>query len=357
MEFTIERLFIIVLQFLYFLSVSYLGEGNSYKGLLICGIILCVVITVIKMDKKEFELRKFLVFLSILALSIFGILFSKGKEFALFFMYFIGILGIEKDDLIDSFLIADLIYFIFSLTLCLLGFFNFTVADEGKNVLVLGFQNKNILGLLIFDIVTLITIKSQNYDIRITALQLVSILLSLFFVECRSAGYALISLLILYPIFINRKAFENRAEYIGLQLEYLILGFISLIVAFIYPKLPILKGIDKLLSGRFSAWSFYAFNMPIKLFGNYFYTARLMPLDNGYLTIIYRYGFLLFLIICGLNFLVIRKIYKRKDYILLLPFVGYSIYALFEFSPMTIFNNICLAYLAVDVGVFKESED
>lgn len=357
MEFTIERLFIIILQFLYFLSSSNLGEWKLYKALLICGVILCVVITVIKVDKKEFEIKKFLVFLSIIALSVFGILFSKGKEFALLFMYFIGIMGIEKDDLIESFLIADLMYFIFSFLLCILGFLNFTIVDEGKSILVLGFQNKNFLGLLIFDIVTLITIRSEEYDVRKTVLQLVSMILCLFFIECRSAGYALISLLIIYPIFINRKSFENKLEYIGLQLEYLILGIISLIVAFIFPRLPVLKGIDKLLSGRLSAWSFYAFNMPIRLFGNYFYTASLMPLDNGYLTIIFRYGFLLFLMICAMSLIIVRKIYKRQDYILLLPFICYSIYSLFEFSPMTIFNNICFAYLAVDVGIFEESEN
>lgn len=227
--------------------------------------------------------------------------------------------------------------------------------------LSLGFSHPNLLGTRIFQLV--LCHSYINKDI-INMWNYCYIILAAFFVvkvpNSQTAYISLIALLVLliiYEYVRNQKPKFVKLYAGGLLIGAALCAVISIILSFIdVNKSSVLKQIDIWISGRFSwghrVWRIYG----ISLMGQKIYTSseevRLIGLssrlwlDNAYLSLLLRYGILIFLMFTFFYICLIYKKFVQKQYILVIILFLYAMYGIMECGLYMIGNNIFLIIFA-----------
>lgn len=221
----------------------------------------------------------------------------------------------------------------------------------------LGFSHPNQLGLRVFQLtVCHCYVNKDKLNIRNYFFVFLTILFTIVVPNSQTAYICLIAFLI---AILFLKYIESQRQIIveifarSLVAGALLLNVLSIVLAYIdVNKSIILSQIDQWMSSRFSwchrVWQIYGVSFwgqkvyvlgeEIKLVG----IKNRLWLDNAYVSILLRYGILVFLIVSFAYLYLIRSMKTRKEYVLLIILFLYSLYGLMENGLFMLSHNIFL---------------
>lgn len=221
----------------------------------------------------------------------------------------------------------------------------------------LGFSHPNQLGLRVFQLtVCHCYVNKDKLNIRNYFFVFLTILFTIVVPNSQTAYICLIVFLI---AILFLKYIESQRQIIveifarSLVAGALLLNVLSIVLAYIdVNKNIILSQIDQWMSSRFSwchrVWQIYGVSFwgqkvyvlgeEIKLVG----IKNRLWLDNAYVSILLRYGILVFLIVSFAYLYLIRSMKTRKEYVLLIILFLYSLYGLMENGLFMLSHNIFL---------------
>lgn len=349
---TPAEIFIFVMQLLYVASSSEISEYDFYELVIILGYAVAGFMAAIACTTKKVDLLNIVKFSVIIVLMGITAISSAGREFVLLVLYLIILKNATQDRIVNAFYWADIIALTLNIALSIAGVYRIYSVDT--NHVTLGFTNSNFLGVIIFDIVVLMIVRNTRNNLLPYVIALLAGLFCWEYPYCRSATLSIIIMLILAGM---RRVFEGKKLFaFGLKYSYMMLAIISIYLGKIGPINSLLAVLDEVLSGRIIAWNVYFNNKPITLWGAIFYASDFYALDNSFLYILFRYGVIVFVIYGALHYLVAKKAIESKSYNMQIAFLALLCYAMMEFSPMSVFNNIGLALLTTKNVNKKERE-
>lgn len=220
----------------------------------------------------------------------------------------------------------------------------------------LGFSHPNQLGLRVFQLtlchcyVNRTKLGILNYCYIILA-----VIFTIVFPHSQTAYISLIVFIILLLVCQYIKNRELFAK--SLVIGALLLNVLSIILSFIdVHKSNILSQIDRWMSARFSlshrVWSIYG----VSFWGQRVYVTEeerklvgiigRLWLDNAYVSILLRYGILVFLITAFAYLSLLKSMAIRKEYILVIILFLYALYGLMENGLFMLSHNIFLLVFA-----------
>ena len=253
--------------------------------------------------------------------------------------------------------------------LCLAGIIDNRILMRGSvRRYSLGFSHPNQLGLRIFQLaachcyVDKDKLGKWNY--------VIIFLLTVFLVRIPNSQAAYITMgMFLFMLLTYKYIVRNKAMYIDLFKKCMLFGTFCLsLFSVIFSgintnKYYILAKLDSWLSSRFSVchkvWSLYG----VSFFGQRIYVTederRLVGiknplwLDNAYVSILLRYGILVFLIFCFGYLYLIKIVEMQKDDVLMIILFLYALYGTIETGLYMITHNIFL--IAFSVLIYGKS--
>lgn len=339
-------LFIITMQICNFASMSDIGKANSFPSFVMAGYILAIFFILCKYMKKLMSGQKYLLYIALVGLVTIVVFNSMGREFAITIAYWFALREENIDEMLKTFLKVNVFCFSINVLLSIFGFYNmFYTGRSGLKILSLGFQNPNSLGLFLFSCVTIVLLLNDIGKWKTVFLEIIIGSICIFFVHCRSAGGAL--LIMAFATLVYDSVKSSKIFKIVLTVLFPVLSLFSIVFALHGGKYT---SLNYFLSGRLGTWEYYWNTMPINVFGNWFYTAKLLALDNFYLYALFRYGLIVLAIYTLANILLARKCYKRINNNFAISYIAFCLYALMENGPMTCYMNVLLAVLTTEWG-------
>lgn len=219
----------------------------------------------------------------------------------------------------------------------------------------LGFSHPNQLGLRIFQWTACSVYLADGKHIGILGVILYALLGVFVYLVPNSQSASACLLLFMIGILFLQKL-EKQAKWKKRFAGFLILGSLMTnlgsvcLSLFDISKYPFLKKIDALLSIRFSAGHRVYELYGIKWLGQMAYVSEkereaakiteTLYLDNSYMTLLIRYGFLVYLLFSICFFLLLWKLYRLEKYELLMILAVYSVYGIMENSVYMMTHNI-----------------
>lgn len=229
--------------------------------------------------------------------------------------------------------------------------------DTGDLRYALGFGHPNTLGLVVLLVcMSWMYIRFDNLNfIDYISWALLALLIDQV-VDSRTSLYMILLLLFLTIIF---KMFGNVIMKFNISKLLLILMFplfslLSIWFTVQYDRTnPLFVLINQLVSGRirlanyfYNEYGFSLFGQKITLIGTieslYIPGASPQLLDNVYLQLIIRFGFISLLIFCGCYIFLINKCIKEKNIALIICIILMAIYGLTEVYPINVIYNFTL---------------
>jgi len=225
----------------------------------------------------------------------------------------------------------------------------------------LGFSNPNQLGLRIFQLVACSIYLTGEKHLKMPkiVIYVIGCLFIYLIPNSQAATGCLLLLIIGVLVFELIKNNRRKKAFAGLLIAGSVMAnFGSVILSMVdLSHYPILKKIDKLLSIRFSAGHRVYELYGIKWMGQTVYVSEKerelvgikekMWLDNSYMTLLIRYGVLVYLLFTICFLYLLWKLYKIEEYKLLVILAVYSIYGIIENSVYMITHNIFIIFLGM----------
>ena len=250
----------------------------------------------------------------------------------------------------------------FVFILCIFGVIeDYTMMRESIQRFSLGFSHPNQLGLRIFQLILCSLYVNRD---KLGILNYCYIIFAIIFtIKVPNSQTAYISLIVLFILLLIYKYIENQKRILvkiyaeGLLIGSILLNVFSIILSYInVNRNSLLSQIDKWMSRRFSwghrVWQIhgtsflgqrvYVNGEEVRMIG---LTSRLY-LDNAYLSILLRYGILVFLIFSIFYLLLVRKMIAQKRYILVIILFLYALYGVMENGLYMMAQNIFLIAFA-----------
>ena len=225
----------------------------------------------------------------------------------------------------------------------------------------LGFLHPNQLGLRVFQLILCNCYVNRekfgllNYSYIILAI--------IFTIKVPNSQTAYIGLIVFLMLLIVYRYMESQKQILmkwytkGLVVGAILLNVMSITLSFIdVNRNSILRQMDKWMSARFSwghkVWQMYGISLLGKKIYIYEEEVRLIGLtnrlwlDNAYLSILLRYGILVFLIFSVSYICLMRKMIDRRQVIVAIILFLYALYGIMETGLYMITHNIFLIAFA-----------
>lgn len=219
----------------------------------------------------------------------------------------------------------------------------------------LGFFHPNQLGLRIFQWAACSIYLTDGKHIGISRMILYIILgIFIYLVPNSQSAFVCLMLLIIGILFLQK--LEKKTKWKKRFAGVLLFGALGVNLGSVFLSLsdisgnPFLKKIDRLLSIRFSAGHRVYELYGIKWLGQMAYVseeerkvvgiAEKLYLDNSYMTLLVRYGILVYLLFTICFVVLLWKLYQSEQDKLLVILVVYSVYGIMENSVYMMTHNI-----------------
>ncbi len=233
----------------------------------------------------------------------------------------------------------------------------------------LGFVHPNQLGIRIFQLVLCHCYLRKDKE---NAIDYIIVMASIWFIknvtDSKTAYYALVILLCFMVIQGVAKRIKNGTEVFSnaLIIIYLVANSFSILFSIKNIKsIPVLKALDAIMSKRFSlcyrTYKFYGltlFGQDIQLLVRRHIIGKMYRfwLDNAYMSILLRYGIIVFIIFSGLYLVTMVYLKKTGQYMLLQILALYAIYGIMENNYFSMSQNIFLVVLSYSLYKNKSLE-
>ena len=339
--------------FKYLSMWSYLILGNFKTSLPLFLVIIAlffVLISNLKVLKKNFK--------KMLLLGIGGVIITvmtSSIDYAIACLFAI-VFSISKDGdkkFVKYFFISSIILFILTILMSVMGILpeNNSIRRVNGETLVranLGFTGMNTVFLCFLPIVLSFFIL---YEKKFEKKKLLVIIIT-FFISyvlykatlCRTGFYC--SLIMLLLFFFVDNIHNSKIISVLVKYSYIILLIISIGIAIIYGS-TYENSVNMILTGRPYYWNYYISNYQLSLTG--IDILNTMPLDNAYLTYLYDYGIICFILFAYITFISQKSISKNKY--ILLAFLVFAIYGIFENNFIYHYNFMLTLQMIYIIGI------
>lgn len=263
-----------------------------------------------------------------------------------------GIKDIAKSDLIAKLLVVLVISLCyFTNNIDSYGFYR-----DGVSRITFGFHHPNALGFILAMIyVDIIILAFGKYNKALLVMVGAVLLYLSNLADSRTsmiAIVAIITIMLTTSVKLDDSIKEyKKAKKTFITISPLLFAIFSVIISNIYSgDNSFLASINTLFSNRLSLQAYYFDNFPITLFGQKIIMTE-YPLDNAYLSLLFKFGVFGFSLVMLMYILSIRKMLSEKNRLVFRILLLLMIYALMESSPMRIIiTPISICFIA------KESE-
>lgn len=339
------KYFLISMNIYYVLSYSSI-PGNGIK---IINIILNVIAGILLVHKNLFLLRKYSLWkivISLLLLFSCSLSLYISKVPALFkvALFFLIIDNESYEETFEYMWKSLLIGLFIVVTSSIIGITPITSGIKTKDAFSLGFINPNTPPVILFAIICFYNLEKNEISFKMLIFELLICITTFFIFKSRS--FLNVTLIYIALIFIDKLLSKIiKINFIGFLSKYsfLLIMFVSLIVASFYSNNVTWNKLNILLSYRPYIWNSYIRHYPITLFGNILNTDLYASLDNAFLQLLLKYG-LFGLISYSLFFYISARFSLKNDMkILSITIIAYSLYFFNEFGPAII--NVCAPLL------------
>ncbi len=300
----------------------------------------------------------------------------KGREFAILFIAFAGIMSVyfSKSTFILDTLVFGLgakgqdfkeILAIYCKVFLPLTFFivltaKFGLIESGESLRGtqirnhLGFVHANILGVILFSIGLSLYYLWSNSSKKKTFLLLMFYFLSFLLIyfetlsRTTSLLFVLLSAFVIFDFIIRKIRISLIRDFVLFAFSGLALS--SVLFAYIYDKSSFVQYLNTLVSNRIYFTYYVQENFSLSLFGIYIpyvsgaqslaTSAKALILDNAYCRLLFNYGIVVFSVVIYLTIHSINIASNRNQYGLLICFLFIFILGFMESSVLQVFSNI-----------------
>lgn len=174
-------------------------------------------------------------------------------------------------------------------------------------------------------------------------------LLCLIFYKYTLSRTGFLCMIILFTFITFPRIIDNKIAAFIFKYQYFLFALFSIFIAMKFGN-PYDNGINEILSHRPYYWNLYVSNMRISLLGNELNSN--LPLDNTYLTFLYIYGFISYLIISILHIITFKQV--RSNFYIYVSLAVFAIYGLFENNYIYYQNFIFTVQLLIIIKGSKK---
>ncbi len=339
--------------FKYLSMWSYLILGNFKTSLPLFLVIIAlffVLISNLKVLKKNFK--------KMLLLGIGGVIITvmtSSIDYAIACLFAI-VFSISKDGdkkFVKYFFISSIILFILTILMSVMGILpeNNSIRRVDGETLVranLGFTGMNTVFLCFLPIVlSFFILYEKKFEKKKLLVIIITFLISYVLYKatlCRTGFYC--SLIMLLLFFFVDNIHNSKIISVLVKYSYIILLIISIGIAIIYGS-TYENSVNMILTGRPYYWNYYISNYQLSLTG--IDILNTMPLDNAYLTYLYDYGIICFILFAYITFISQKSISKNKY--ILLAFLVFAIYGIFENNFIYHYNFMLTLQMIYIIGI------
>ena len=339
--------------FKYLSMWSYLILGNFKTSLPLFLVIIAlffVLISNLKVLKKNFK--------KMLLLGIGGVIITvmtSSIDYAIACLFAI-VFSISKDGdkkFVKYFFISSIILFILTILMSVMGILpeNNSIRRVNGETLVranLGFTGMNTVFLCFLPIVlSFFILYEKKFEKKKLLVIIITFLISYVLYKatlCRTGFYC--SLIMLLLFFFVDNIHNSKIISVLVKYSYIILLIISIGIAIIYGS-TYENSVNMILTGRPYYWNYYISNYQLSLTG--IDILNTMPLDNAYLTYLYDYGIICFILFAYITFISQKSISKNKY--ILLAFLVFAIYGIFENNFIYHYNFMLTLQMIYIIGI------
>lgn len=323
---------------------------------------LIIILSIYFIVIGKTKLKDWVILFSLLLLAFTTYYSSRNIDFSFFLLVVLGMRNKDIYKVIKSVYIGMLLGIIFVLFMYLIGLSPDIVQIRlGRVRHSLGFSLPIILPALYYSLVSAFILLKKNKlkSKHILIIVLFSIIIMLM---CDGRAPMLLTLLTVFTVYFttNTSISTKKLSNIFFWISVICLIFaisMSLYFVFYYDSNNIYHfKINEQLTGRAYWWNLYQSTYDINLFGqnilrvggasindsSVFLNSNLMILDNGYLSIIFEYGvvtFIIFIILLTVNLKILKV---KKDYISLIVWLGWIMYGIVSNQIYFIDRNFAL---------------
>ena len=352
-----------ILAYISFILINlYYGFTDTILGINNTFIILIAALAIMLIHiflNNKFKIKE-LIF-NLIILGLFGYNYFLTKDSRILVLI-ITIYGIKELNLQNVLKVTFYMKIITTLTVFVISFLGFDDYYAGRAVL--GFSHGNLLMLNITVILLLyLCIYWKKINGMLFMLLLGIIFMSFLLTESRSG--LLVSVLIwlmavVYKYFKIERVFEFLAKYLTFILMFLsvflslsttrnLLGFLNGIPGFASKFESLVNNLDNLLTNRLEIANLVMSNTDIQLLGSIRDESELniykyLVVDSGYIQLLLVFGILGTLLFLLLNYVMVKELIKRQQYIYLIAFVAMTIYGFTENSLCSLKYNFTLLF-------------
>lgn len=309
-------------------------------------------------NSKLISKNEIIISISILIIILISCFFSRNflifRIFILAFSFkYINFSNYLKIDLIIK-SIATVILIVFPL----IGIFqnNILLREDLSNRYSFGFYHPNALSNYIFFILSAwyyIELKRKNVKIMniIKFILIPLFLLLLIFVTDSRSVLAITVIYMMYTFFTEKfnKIIKTKYIQVLIKNQFWIFTFISIVLIVLYAiNIPYMENLDRLLSGRIKNYYCYFKEFGVTLFGSKIpqklWGGYNIYLDSMFIKMLLNYGVIVFCIIGYFYNKTLKKMFKNKQYYLIIVFSLLSIEGLTDTNMILPTFNVFLLY-------------
>lgn len=307
---------------------------------------------------QSYKKRELIIIAAITIPVVIATVLSGQRTMMSAWMFVVASKNVELDDVIRTAYKILLVMLPMIMLLCLLGFIENRVLMRGSvHRYSFGFSHPNQLGLRVFQLMACHCYVHKNNLRKINYFYI--FLATLFLIEVPNSQAAYITMgALLFMLLLYKYLMDKKPEYMKLYEKGILYGAFCLnLFSIIFSGINVnsnyfLARFNSWLSSRFSVchkvWMMYG----VSFFGQKIYVTEeerklvgiknSMWLDNAYVSILLRYGILVFLIFSICYLYLIKVVEMQKDDILVIILFLYALYGTIETGLYMITHNIFL---------------
>lgn len=312
---------------------------------------------------QSYKKRELIIIAAITIPVVIATVLSGQRTMMSAWMFVVASKNVELDDVIRTAYKILLVMLPMIMLLCLFGFIENRVLMRGSvHRYSFGFSHPNQLGLRVFQLMACHCYVHKNNLTKINYFYI--FLATLFLIEVPNSQAAYITMgALLFMLLLYKYLKEKKLEYMELYEKGILYGAFCLnLFSIIFSGINVnnnyfLARFNSWLSSRFSVchkvWVMYG----VSFFGQKIYVTEeerklvgiknSMWLDNAYVSILLRYGILVFLIFSICYLYLIKVVEMQKDDILVIILFLYALYGTIETGLYMITHNIFLITFSI----------
>lgn len=307
---------------------------------------------------QSYTKRELLSIILITVPVIVATVLSEQRQMMSVWMFVVAAKNVDVDRVIRTAYKILLIMLPAIMLLCLLGIIeNATMMRGSVQRFALGFSHPNQLGLSVFQLMACYCYVNKDKLDKLNYIYFLLIILFLIKIPNSKTAYiataVLLLMLMLYRVIKGQKPEYMIVYEKGILIGVFCLNFFSVLFSYIdVNRNFILARINSWMSSRFSVchkvWLMYG----VSFFGQRIYVTESeralvgikskLWLDNSYVSLLLRYGILMFLIFSIGYMCIVKSMLIKKEYVLAIILFLYAVYGLMETGWYMITHNIFL---------------